>query len=108
MKQTTRWSLVLACAVAVASLTACDVLDHENDIWITNGSDNDLEKVTLDGRDRGSIDEAETIKFDNVSNGRHELAAYRRVDDEFPCDTHQTHDLDGNEDAYWVIDNDCD
>jgi hypothetical protein len=87
---------------------ACeDSVDDENDIIVTNGSGCFLEVLSLDGIDRGSIEVAQTRRFDDVSDGVHELAAYRLESEFAPCDEHTTDFLDGDDDDFWVIECDC-
>lgn len=94
-------------ALGLLSTGCPDSVDDENDIIVTNGSGCFIEVLALDGVDRGSIEIGQTRRFDNVSDGVHFLAAYREESDFSPCDEHETENLDGDEDDYWVIQCSC-
>ena len=102
-----RFSACLLLLFLLGVTNGCEHFDDENDIIVTNGSGGDVERLTLDGVDQGGIDRGETRKFDDVPDGVHTLAAYERAGDPDPCDTHVTDHLSGDEDDYWIIDEDC-
>lgn len=101
-------SLAVALLVLGVLTFGCeDSVDDENDIIVTNGSGCFIEVLALDGTDRGSIDVGQSRRFDNVPDGVHHLAAYRQESDIAPCDEHDTENLDGDEDDYWIIQCSC-
>lgn len=90
------------------SISCDEWADDENDIVVLNGSGCALARLVLDGVDRGAIGNAEVREFEDVSDGVHFLQAFRDGNDLLACDTHETEDLDGDEDDHWTIQCACD
>lgn len=100
--------LILIATIALAGLACDESVDDENDIIVTNASSCSLANVFLDGVDRGSISSGETREFEDVSDGVHVIEGYRDTGDVNACDTEQTDDLDGRDDAFIILDCSCD
>lgn len=106
---TTRASrLLFIASMAVLGFAACDEsVDDENDIIVTNASSCGLASITLDGVDQGPISTGETREFEDVSDGRHVIQGFLEVGQE-ACDSEQTDDLEGRDDAFVILDCSCD
>lgn len=103
-----RWSTGLALLAMALFVAGCEesgqALDSENDIIVRNSAEGDL-WIEVDGTGTGRVDNnsiAETV-WDNISDGRHTLRAYRDSGyTQFHCEV-ETDYLSDGEDFYWYL-----